>query len=93
MTADGAATPMLWPLAMDTWGEAERRAAIAVIESGRTTMGPKVRDFEDRFAAMFGARYAVMVNSGSSANLLAVAALFFTKPPRARAGQVAVVPA
>jgi len=87
------APPILHPLAVDTWDDAERRAAVAVIESGRTTLGPKVRDFEDRFAAMVGARHAVMVNSGSSANLLAVAALFFTRPPRARAGQVAVVPA
>lgn len=81
------------PLAVDTWDDAERRAAIAVIESGRTTMGPQVRAFEERFAAMLGARHAVMVNSGSSANLLAVASLFFTRPPRVRAGQVAVVPA
>ncbi len=85
--------PILHPLAVDTWDDAERRAAIAVIESGQTTMGPKVREFEARFAAAVGAKHAVMVNSGSSANLLAVAALFFTRPPRLRAGQVAVVPA
>jgi len=56
-------------------------------------MGEKVRAFETEFAAMFGARHAVMVNSGSSANLLAVAALFQTRRPLARAGRVAVVPA
>jgi CDP-6-deoxy-D-xylo-4-hexulose-3-dehydrase len=82
-----------YPLSMDTWGEAERRAAIAVIESGQTTMGPRVRAFEARFAEMFGARHAVMVNSGSSANLLAVASLFFTRPALARPGMVAIVPA
>jgi CDP-6-deoxy-D-xylo-4-hexulose-3-dehydrase len=82
-----------YPLARDTWGEAERRAAIAVIESGRTTMGPQVAAFEERFARHFGACHAVMVNSGSSANLLAVAALFHTDPPLARPGAVAIVPA
>jgi CDP-6-deoxy-D-xylo-4-hexulose-3-dehydrase len=82
-----------YPLALDTWGEAERRAAIAVIESGQTTMGRQVAAFEARFAIQFGARHAVMVNSGSSANLLAVAALFHTDPPLVRPGAVAVVPA
>jgi CDP-4-dehydro-6-deoxyglucose reductase, E1 len=86
-------TPPLWPLAVSTWGEEERRAAVAVIESGRTTMGEQVRAFEAGFAAITGSKFAVMVNSGSSANLLAVAALFFTSPPLARPGAVAVVPA
>ena len=88
-----AATTFRYPLALDTWGEAERRAAIAVIESGQTTMGRQVAAFEKRFAAHFGARHAVMVNSGSSANLLAVAALFHTRPPLAHEGAVAIVPA
>ena len=34
-----------------------------------------MKAFEEEFAAHFGARHAVMVNSGSSANLLALAAL------------------
>jgi CDP-6-deoxy-D-xylo-4-hexulose-3-dehydrase len=89
----GAASTFRYPLAFDTWGDAERRAAIAVIESGQTTMGRQVAAFEARFAAHFGARHAVMVNSGSSANLLAVAALFHTRPPLAREGAVAIVPA
>jgi CDP-6-deoxy-D-xylo-4-hexulose-3-dehydrase len=32
-------------------------------------------DFEKQFAAKVGANYAIMVNSGSSANLLAAAAI------------------
>ena len=89
----GDAGPVFYPLTTDTWGDAERAAAMAVIAGGRTTMGDKVRAFEADFAAMVGARHAVMVNSGSSANLLAVAALFHTREPLARAGRVAVVPA
>lgn len=64
-----------WPLAVDTWGDEERSEAMAVIDSGRITMGECVRKFEQRFARWIGARYAVCVNSGSSANLLATAAL------------------
>jgi CDP-6-deoxy-D-xylo-4-hexulose-3-dehydrase len=39
------------------------------------TMGPRVKKFERDFARKFGHGHAVMVNSGSSANLLAVAGL------------------
>lgn len=85
--------PFRYPLGLDTWGEAERRAAIAVIEGGRTTMGAQVAAFETRFADCFGARHAVMVNSGSSANLLAVSALFHARPPLVETGAVAIVPA
>jgi len=84
---------MNYPLAATTWGDEEKAAAIAVINSGQTTMGPKVREFEERFADLFGARYAVMSNSGSSANLLAVAALFFRANNPLKPGMTAIVPA
>jgi CDP-4-dehydro-6-deoxyglucose reductase, E1 len=62
------------PLAVSTWGMDERKAAIRVLASDQTTMGPLVAEFERQFAAYIGTNYAVMVNSGSSANLLMVAA-------------------
>ncbi len=68
-------TKPFWPLAVNTWGEAERAAAHRVIDSGNLTMGEEVAAFEHEFAAYVGSRFAVMVNSGSSANLLAVAAV------------------
>ncbi|QWD91083.1 DegT/DnrJ/EryC1/StrS aminotransferase family protein [Polynucleobacter sp. MWH-Braz-FAM2G] len=68
-----------YPLATETWDKAEYQALQHVIESGRFTMGPKVAKFEYDFASYIGSKYAVMVNSGSSANLLMVAALFYTK--------------
>jgi CDP-6-deoxy-D-xylo-4-hexulose-3-dehydrase len=43
--------------------------------SGQLTMGPRVRQFEAAFASAVGASHAVMVNSGSSANLLALSAV------------------
>ena len=65
---------MTWPLASSSWGDEEIEAGIAVLRSGRTTMGDRVQAFEAAFAAQVGARYAVMCNSGSSANLLMVSA-------------------
>jgi CDP-6-deoxy-D-xylo-4-hexulose-3-dehydrase len=59
-----------YPLAADTIGEAEISAAKEVLDSGRLTMGGKVLEFERSFARWVGAEHAVMVNSGSSANLL-----------------------
>ena len=62
------------PLAVNTWGTSEPFAGWNVLASGQTTMGPLVAEFERQFAAYIGTKYAVMVNSGSSANLLMVAA-------------------
>ena len=61
---------MKYSLSSDTWDKEELQAIQDVIDSGRYTMGPKVAQFEKEFAEHFDAPYAVMVNSGSSANLL-----------------------
>ena len=57
------------------YGQEEIDAIINVLNSDRLTMGNKVSQFEQEFSAKFGFNYAVMVNSGSSANLLAITAL------------------
>jgi len=82
-----------YPLATATWDDKEIAAMQEVIASGMFTMGPKVAEFERQFAAYFGSKYAVMSNSGSSANLLMVAALFFVKDKALRAGDEVIVPA
>jgi CDP-6-deoxy-D-xylo-4-hexulose-3-dehydrase len=64
---------------------------IRVIASGRYTMGPEVAKFERQFAKYVGADFAVMVNSGSTANLLMVAALLYTG--RLRRDATVIVPA
>lgn len=56
-------------------------------------MGPLVREFEESFAAAFDAKYCVMVNSGSSANLLAVAAAVLDPRIDLNAGDEVLVPA
>ncbi len=58
-----------------TLGTEEIEAAVAVLRSDRLTMGHQVETFEQQFAAKMGVRHAIMVNSGSSANLLAFFAL------------------
>ena len=64
------------PTAFSLWGEEEKAAIDRVLTSGQFTMGEEVREFEAEFAEHHGRTHAVMVNSGSSANLVAVAALF-----------------
>lgn len=63
------------PLNDCTFGEDEIQASIDVLRSGQLTMGPKCFEFEDRFARELGVENALFVNSGSSANLLAMFAL------------------
>ncbi len=58
-----------------TFGADEINAALECLLTTHVTMGEKVRGFERAFAGEFGWRHGVMNNSGSSANLLAIAAL------------------
>ena len=68
-----------YPLATSSWDQAEYNAINRVIASNQFSMGSEVRAFEEQFARHFGSKYAVMTNSGSSANLLIIAALRYTK--------------
>lgn len=69
------AVGMRVPLSRPWVGEEEAGPAAEVIRSGWLIQGPRVADFEERFAAMIGARHAIAVNSGSSALLVAMGAL------------------
>ena len=84
-----------FPLATSSWDRAERDALHRVIASGRFSMGDEVARFEKDFCEFFGTGYAVMVNSGSSANLLMTAALFNTGNPdfKLNRGDEIIVPA
>jgi len=81
-------------LAATSWDAREIDAMQAVIDSGMFTMGDKVKAFEAAFAAHFGMNYAIMTNSGSSANLVSTAALSFRKQgPALKPGDEVIVPA
>lgn len=71
-----------YTLASSTWDEKELQAIQDVIKSDMFTMGKKVAEFEKDFAKFTGSKYAVMTSSGSTANLIATAALFYTKNPK-----------
>ena len=75
-----------------SWSPQDFQAAHECIDSDQHTMGVKVENFEKMFADYVGSNYAVMVNSGSSANLLGVSALKFIRPPEKNLGTV-IVPA
>ena len=64
-----------YPLAFSTWGKEEVEAIQRVIDTDMYTMGKHVKQFEEEFAEHFGSPHAVMVNSGSSANLLMLSLL------------------
>ena len=66
---------MIYPLAYSTWGKEELEAIQKVIDTDMYTMGKHVKQFEQEFAQLFGSQHAVMVNSGSSANLLMLSLL------------------
>lgn len=82
-----------FPLASSTWDDKELDAIQNVINSKMFTMGNAVKQYENDFAKFFGSKYALMVSSGSTANLLMIAALFFTKNPKLKRGDEIIVPA
>ncbi len=81
------------PLATSTWDDAEIAAIQKVIDTGFYSMGDHVLEFEKQFASYFGSKYAVMVNSGSSANLLAISAMLYRKAGSLKPGDEVIVPA
>ncbi len=83
---------MKYNLASSSWDHKEIDAMNRVIDSGFYTMGKNVEKFESIFSSFFGSKYALMLNSGSSANLLSVAALFFLKNNPLQRGDEVIVP-
>lgn len=57
----------------------ETKRVLKVLNEHRTIMGKETKEFEDRTAKLFGRKFGVMVNSGSSANLLALEILDLPK--------------
>ena len=82
---------MKYRLSDDTWDSKEFDAIQRVLESGKFSMGERVAEFEKAFAEKFGVKYALMVSSGSAANLLAVAGLVYSG--RLKKGDEVIVPA
>lgn len=58
------------PYGFSVHGQEEIDAVVRVLK-GNTALGNHTKEFENKIATMFGKKYGIMVNSGSSANLLA----------------------
>src|SRR4029077_6241600 len=82
-----------YPLSLATYDEDEVLAVVDHLTSYRSTMADTVARFEDQFAYYVGSRHAVMVNSGSSADLLIALAMVSPPHPRLYPGAVVLVPA
>ena len=68
-------------------------AGIETLLSGRITMSKITKKFEQRFAKYVGSKHALMVNSGSSANLLAIFATVNQKTNRLFQNDECLIPA
>ena len=67
------------PNAADAYGEPEIRAVTASLRNGWLTLGKIGAEFEAKISNLYGKKYGLFVNSGSSANLLALEAYKFPK--------------
>ncbi len=67
--------PFKYPLLENAFSVQDINSAIKVVKSRRLTMSKKTLEFEKKFSKFIKSKYCLMVNSGSSANLLAFFAL------------------
>ena len=84
---------MKYELATLSWDQKEKEAIKRVMDSEMYTMGENVYKFEKMFSQYVGSKYSIMVNSGSSANLLMIASLFYSKKFNIKRGDEVIVPA
>ena len=84
---------MSYKLAASSWGQEELNAIQRVINSEQFSMGSEVAAFEKEFAAWHNLKYGVMVNSGSSANLISIASYFYKNQDPLKRGDEVIVPA
>ncbi len=83
----------MYPLVPKKFSKDEIDVAVESLNTDQWTLGPSVRSFEKEFAIAVGSKFAVMVNSGSSANLVAITSFFFKKTNPLTRGDEVLVPA
>ena len=84
---------MRYPLSPDSLSNKDIIEGIKVLLSKKITMGKITKKFEAEFAKFIGSKYALMVNSGSSANLLATFAMVNPmKKNRLKSGDECLIP-
>lgn len=63
------------PLSSPDITEKERKAVLDVLNTPKLSLGPKLTEFEEKFAKYIGVKYAIAVNSGTSGLHLCIRAL------------------
>jgi CDP-6-deoxy-D-xylo-4-hexulose-3-dehydrase len=58
--------------AQAVYGDEEKQAVLKSFDNGWLASGPLVKEFEEKVAKLFGKKYGIALNSGSSATLLSV---------------------
>ena len=66
---------MKYPLLSNAFDNSDISSGIKILRSKHITMSKITEKFENEFARKIGSKYALMTNSGSSANLLAFSAI------------------
>ena len=84
---------LIYPLTESVLEKADLNAAIKVIKSTKITMGEKTKKIENYFKKKIVKMNALMVNSGSSANLLIFQCLINPMVKRLKPGDEVLVPA
>ena len=83
-----------YPLQSNAFSKNDISCGLKVLSSKYITMSKITKNFEKKFAKKLGCKYALMTNSGSSANLLAVSAIINPMfKNKLRAGDEVLIPA
>ena len=80
-------------MSISPFDKTDQDTLIKIVKSDRWTMGQEVDKFEKAFAKYHGMKHAIKVNSGSSANLVAMASLLYRSRGRLKPGDEVIVPA
>eukprot|EP00931_Biecheleriopsis_adriatica_P121726 TRINITY_DN9678_c0_g1_i1.p1 TRINITY_DN9678_c0_g1~~TRINITY_DN9678_c0_g1_i1.p1 ORF type:complete len:441 (-),score=87.45 TRINITY_DN9678_c0_g1_i1:42-1364(-) len=67
------------PYKFEAYGEEEIAAVTEALRDGWLAPGPRTEEFEAKVCELFGKKHGIMVNSGSSANIIGLAALGLEK--------------
>ena len=76
---DKKSSENIYRLSPDSFSNEDIIKGIEVLLTKKITMSEITKKFEKEFAKFIGSKYALMVNSGSSANLLALSSFNFKK--------------
>lgn len=81
VAAEAAPPKKVWyaPNKFEAYGDEEIAEVVACLKDGWLAPGPRTDEFEAKVSAIFGKKCGVMVNSGSSANLIGLCAMGLEK--------------